>query len=52
MHSVKGKWLRGIAIGISDVIVPSLVIDISDVIRCLIVNCQNRTPNSMRDGKI
>src|SRR6202045_2442047 len=42
VHSVKGKWLRGIAIGIRGVIVTSLVVDVSDVIRCLIINCQDR----------
>jgi len=47
MHSVKGKWPRGIAIGIRDVIVTSLVVDISDGIDCLIINCQDRMPSSM-----
>src|ERR1700720_1606238 len=36
VHSLKGKWLRRIAIGIRDIIVTSLVVDVSDVIRCLI----------------
>ena len=45
MHSVKGKWPRGIAIGIRDVIVTSLIVDISNLIRCLIINCQDRMPN-------
>src|SRR5258708_10939656 len=52
VHSVKGKWLRGIAIGIRDIIVTSLVVDISNVIRCLIIDRQDRMPNSIRDGQI
>src|ERR1019366_6424733 len=51
VHSVKGKWLRRIAIGIRDIIVTSLVVDISNVMRCLVINCQDRMPNSMRDGQ-
>src|SRR6202165_2561905 len=50
VHSVKGKWLRRIAIGIRDIIVASLVVDISNVIRCLIINCQYGMPNTMRDA--
>jgi len=52
VHSVKGKWLRRIAISIRHIIVTSLVVDISNVIRCLIINCQDRMPNSMGDGQI
>src|SRR4030088_1131129 len=52
VHSVKGKWLRRIAVSIRDIIVTSLVVDISNVIRCLIINCQDRMPNSMGDGQI
>src|ERR1700720_4069702 len=52
VHSVKGKWPRRIAISIRDIIVTSLVVDISNVIRCLIINCQDRMPSSMGDGQI
>src|SRR5665647_745593 len=34
MHSVKGKRLRRVAIGIDDIIVTSLVVDISDALIC------------------
>src|ERR1700688_3171691 len=51
VHSLKGKWLRRIAISIRDIIVTSLIVDISDVIRRLIINCQDRMPNSMGDGQ-
>src|ERR1700716_2347339 len=36
VHSVKGKWLRRVAIGVTDIIVTSLVVDFSNIIRCLI----------------
>src|ERR1700682_662028 len=52
VHSVKGKWPRRIAISIKDIIVTSLVVDISNVIRCLIINCQDRMPSSMGDRQI
>src|SRR5271170_6937065 len=36
VHPVKSKWLRRIAISIRDIIVTSLVVDISNIIRRLI----------------
>src|ERR1700682_1272114 len=52
VHSVKGKWLRRIAISIRDIIVTSLVVDVSDVIRCLVINGGHRMPHTMGDGQI
>src|SRR6267143_1590380 len=52
VHSVEGEWLRGIAIGITDIIVTSLVVDIGNIVCCLIINCQDRMPNSVRDGQM
>jgi hypothetical protein len=45
MHSVKGKRLRRVAIGIGDIIVTSLVVDISDALICPLIKRQPRMPN-------
>ena len=52
VHAVKDKRLRRIAIGITDIIVSSLVVDVSDVIHGLIVNCRHRISSTVADGRI
>jgi hypothetical protein len=47
VQSVKGKWLRRIAIGIGDIFVSGLVVDSSDVFRC---SYRDRMAVSIRDG--
>jgi hypothetical protein len=50
MHSVKGKWLRRIAIGVGDVVITSLIVDVDDVISRIIIDSEDRMPDSGRTG--
>ncbi|WP_244443305.1 hypothetical protein [Bradyrhizobium sp. Ai1a-2] len=51
MHSVEDKWLRRITIGIRDVVVASLIVDVGDVVRRITIDGQGGTPDPGRTGR-